>query len=48
MQKVGVALKHQVVNSSQNEAFQESKGVTKATEAQDYKGGPHVDSQSCR
>ena len=31
--KLGVALRHQVVNSSQHEAFQESKGVTEAMEA---------------
>lgn len=43
-QKLGVALKHQVVNSSQHEAFQESEGVTEAVEAQDYKGAPYVDS----
>lgn len=43
-QKVGVALKHQVVNSSKHEAFQESEGVTEPMEAHDYKGGPCVDS----
>lgn len=36
----GGHLRKQMVNSSQNEAFQENKGLTTAMEAQDYKEGP--------